>query len=211
MKLLALFSSVALALALPADLEKRQYIASNTQNQLTDGTPCRAITVIFARGTFESGNVGTIVGPPFFQALANSTGAGKIAVQGVAYPADVAGFNMGGDAGGSRNMANLAAQAQSQCPKTKLVLSGYSQGAQLVHNAAALISNSTTNFVSSVVVFGDPDRGQPVGRIPASKVKTFCNVGDNICDGGNLILPPHLTYATDAPAAAAFVRSKAGI
>ncbi|KAK6435490.1 hypothetical protein LTR95_008322 [Oleoguttula sp. CCFEE 5521] len=211
MKLLALLSSVALALALPADLEKRQYIASNTQNQLKDGTPCRAITVIFARGTTESGNVGTIVGPPFFQALANSVGAGKIAVQGVDYPADIPGFNAGGDAGGSRLMAALAAQAQKQCPKTKLNLSGYSQGAQLVHNAAAMLSNSTTKFVSSVVVFGDPDDGQPVGRIPASKVKTYCNVGDDICLGGNVILPPHLTYATDADAAAAFVRSKAGI
>ncbi|KAK6438421.1 hypothetical protein LTR95_005374 [Oleoguttula sp. CCFEE 5521] len=211
MKLLVLSSCVALALALPADLEKRQYIASNTQNQLNDGTPCRAITVIFARGTFESGNVGTIVGPPFFQALANSVGASNVAVQGVSYAADVDGFNMGGDAVGSRNMANLAAQAQKQCPKTKLNLSGYSQGAQLVHNAAAMLSNSTTKFVNSVVVFGDPDRGQPVGRIPANKVKTFCNAGDNICDGGNVILPPHLTYATDADAAAAFVRSKAGI
>ena len=63
----------------------------------------------------------------------------------------------------------------------------------------------------AVVLFGDPFNGRPVGNVPASKVKTFCNSGDNICDGGVLVLYPHLTYRNDADAAAAFVRSKAGI
>lgn len=70
----------------------------------------------------------------------------------VAYPADVAGFEAGGDATGSQLMANLTARAQSQCPHTKLVLSGYSQGAQLVHKAGALLTASQAAFVNSVVV-----------------------------------------------------------
>lgn len=40
-------------------------------------------------------------------------------------------------------------QASTQCPDTKLVLSGYSQGGQLVHNAADLISEEVTDFVSA--------------------------------------------------------------
>lgn len=46
-------------------LSKRQSL-SVTQNQLG---LCRPVTVIFARGTIEQGNVGSLVGPPFFNAL----------------------------------------------------------------------------------------------------------------------------------------------
>ena len=79
-----LFSLLAFAgLALSSPIVRRQYVGSDTENQLTDGTPCRAITILFARGTTESGNVGTLAGPPFFQALANEVGASDVAVQGV--------------------------------------------------------------------------------------------------------------------------------
>lgn len=40
-------------------------------------------------------------------------------------------------------------QALTQCPNTLLVLSGYSQGSQLVHNAADLISSDVTDFVAA--------------------------------------------------------------
>jgi len=46
-------------------LSKRQSL-SVTQNQLE---LCKPVTVIFARGTIELGNVGSLVGPPFFNAL----------------------------------------------------------------------------------------------------------------------------------------------
>lgn len=46
-------------------LSKRQSL-SVTQNQLG---LCRPVTVIFARGTIELGSVGSLVGPPFFNAL----------------------------------------------------------------------------------------------------------------------------------------------
>ena len=69
------------------EIQARQL--SNTDNDITNGSPCKALTVIFARGTTESGNVGTLAGPPFFQALYNDLGAAKVALQGVDYPADV--------------------------------------------------------------------------------------------------------------------------
>lgn len=102
--------------------------AGDTRNDLTSGGACKPMTVIFARGTTETGNVGTLVGPPFFRALESAMGAGNVAVQGVEYPADIPGFLAGGDKKGSALMAQMATQAMAKCPDTKLVMSGYSQG-----------------------------------------------------------------------------------
>lgn len=132
-----------------SQVHKRQYTGVTTENQLTDGTPCREYTIIFARGTTEAGNVGSLTGPPFFQALANQVGASNVAVQGVAYAADVQGFLVGGDPTGSTTMKNLVVQAETQCPNTKVVMSGYSQGGQLVHNAAAQLTAAQAAKVSS--------------------------------------------------------------
>jgi hypothetical protein len=90
-------------------LAKRQYTSSN-YNQLTDGTACRPISLIYARGTSQQGNVGdsAAVGPLFFNNLASRVGGtSKIAIQGVTYSASVSGFLNGGDAAGSTTMTNL--------------------------------------------------------------------------------------------------------
>jgi cutinase len=54
--------------------------------------------------------------------------------------------------------ASLVQSVASQCPSTKVVMSGYSQGGQLVHNAAKLLPAATMAGVSSVVIFGDPGK-----------------------------------------------------
>lgn len=98
-------SAILLALASQAfstPIQPRQSFAGDTENGLSG--PCKAYTVIFARGTTETGNVGAIAGPPFFQALASRVGSGNLAVQGVNYPADIAGFLAGGDPAGSQTM-----------------------------------------------------------------------------------------------------------
>lgn len=182
-----------------------------TRNDLIDGV-CKNLTLIFARGTTEEGNIGDIVGPPFVNALNTALGSAQVAVQGVNnYPADIAGFEAGGSATGSQNMAQLIAQAMSQCPKTKLVVSGYSQGAQVAHNAANMISTAQTSFINSVVLFGDPDDGEAFGMVPPTKVSTDCHLGDDICLHGDLILPPHLDYCLDVGNEASFVVQKSGL
>jgi hypothetical protein len=100
-------------------------LSSDTENNLTDGSACKAVTIIFARGTLEGGNVGSLAGPPWFEAVANDIGAENLAVQGIDYPASIVGFLEGGDADGSTLLANLSQQAQAKCPDTKLVLGGY--------------------------------------------------------------------------------------
>jgi cutinase len=77
--------------------------AKTTYNDLQGS--CKAYTVIFARGTTEPGNVGILVGPPFFEALKAKVGANNLAIQGVNnYKADIAGYLAGGEAAGSTSM-----------------------------------------------------------------------------------------------------------
>ena len=87
------------------EIEARQY--PTTENDITDGSPCKDLTVIFARGTNEFGNVGALAGPQFFQALHANFGVGQVALQGVNYSAQPQTVYTGGDPAGSQNMADL--------------------------------------------------------------------------------------------------------
>ena len=71
-------------------------------------------------------------------------------------------------ASGGPTMAKLVKQALSQCPKTKVLLGGYSQGAMVVHNAA---NSLTADQVTAAVLFGDPLKTQGVGKVAGDKVK----------------------------------------
>lgn len=86
------------------------------------GADCGDITVIFARGTTEAGNVGVIAGPPFFNEIERRLGNGKtLVVQGVDYPANVAGFLAGGDRQGSQTMY---VKSKTERPGSDLQTSG---------------------------------------------------------------------------------------
>lgn len=82
------------------EIQRRQ----STRNELDDGG-CKDMIVVFARGTTEGGNVGTLAGPPFFDAIMSKVGSSAtVAVQGVEYPASIPGFLAGGDKAGSQTM-----------------------------------------------------------------------------------------------------------
>ncbi len=91
---LVLLALPLLALAAPvADLEPTKTLAvraGSTENGLTTDT-CKPLIIIFARGTNEAGNVGTIAGPPMFAAVRSALGEDQVLVQGVPYVADYAG------------------------------------------------------------------------------------------------------------------------
>jgi cutinase len=61
----------------------------STENGIKNSNCCTDVTIVFARGTLESGNVGTTVGPPLFKALRDKIGASRVTVQGTAYAADI--------------------------------------------------------------------------------------------------------------------------
>lgn len=136
-----------------ATFSKRQDDWNVERNELTNvaGIGCKPVTVIFARGTIEPGNVGDLIGPPFFNHLADLIGADNIAVQGVDYPATIGGYLIGGDPGGAQTTADLLNQAASNCPDTQIVLSGYSQGAMEVHLGETMVNAEVAAQIAAVV------------------------------------------------------------
>ena len=138
----------------PSGGGKSAYTSGSTASDIDNNTGCTALTVIYARGTSEGGNIGSIAGPSMFKQLLSDLGASSVTLQGVNYPADSAGNANCGAAGGPQ-MASEVKSILARCPNTKIALSGYSQGACVVHNAAASqgLDNSQ---IAAVVVFGEP-------------------------------------------------------
>ncbi|KAG7006472.1 cutinase [Physcia stellaris] len=174
---------------------------SSTANDVTNKAACKAITVIFARGTGESGNIGSVIGPPLLKALQAKVGAAKVAFQGVPYPASAAGNANGGGNGGAL-MTSLVQQALQQCPDTKVVISGYSQGGSVVHKAGPSLSATPPL-----------PNGQAVANVPASKLKEYCAQGDGVCGTPRTfaITSAHLSYGNNAADAASFISSATGV
>ena len=144
------------------------------------------------------GTLGSIVGPGLASALVKDTGS--CAVQGVDYPADAAGNAAMGGTGGPK-MAALVNQALQQCPDTKIILGGYSQGAMVVHNALNTIDGSK---IAAVAAFGDPMNGQSFKGVDDSKVVRYCGSTDFVCDfsGKTQGAGSHLSYGSNLAEAA---------
>jgi cutinase len=83
MKALFVLSLLILwAVATPTPLPQSESQASG---------PCKKITLIFARGTTETGNMGITVGPSLAKQLRSVYGTTNVAIQGVDYGASFSG------------------------------------------------------------------------------------------------------------------------
>jgi cutinase len=173
--------------------------------------------VIFARGTGDPGAIGMVVGPGLKTALGNSA-----TMTGVDYAASAEGIatEVGGKGGaGTQAMVKAVQSALASCPDAQIVLSGYSQGAMLVHNTMNNLDATQAGKVKAAVTFGDPFVGQAVKGVPEGAFKSFCASGDSICAAGAGSSPSsggtkssstsgHLGYGSDTTAAAEFIKSK---
>ncbi|GAM89458.1 hypothetical protein ANO11243_074960 [Dothideomycetidae sp. 11243] len=209
--LLVVSSIAGLVAAAPTAVVKRQ--SFTTSNQLSG--PCRPITLVFARGTGEPGNIGDIIGPELEAGLASHYGASNLATQGVNYAASLTGnFDAGGcDPNGIATMEADLKQAASQCPNTKIVAGGYSQGAACLHGAFRALDAGTLNRIVGAVTFGDTRKAQDGGQIPnypPSKTMIYCAPGDLVCDGTLLVSPAHLSYGIYAGPATIFLAGLIG-
>ncbi|KAK8155218.1 cutinase-domain-containing protein [Phyllosticta citrichinensis] len=184
---------------------------------------CKSYVLLFARGTTEMGTMGTVVGPSLSTKVKAALGENNVNVEGVNYAADAGGImteSVGTGGAGTTAMTNQANSWLTKCPDTKLILTGYSQGAMLVHHTTTKLGSKASK-VAAAVTFGDPFKSQKLDGVDTSKFKTFCASGDSVCGMGtgsgassggtsSQSTSGHLGYGADTGTAANFIKSAVG-
>ncbi|MGV0769214.1 cutinase family protein [Mycobacterium syngnathidarum] len=177
---------------------------------------CADVEVVFARGTNEAPGVGA-TGQAFVDALTADLPGKTVDVYGVNYPASL---NFGQAADGVADASNRIQSVAANCPATKIVLGGYSQGAAvagyttsssvpagfvLPAGISGPMPASIASHVAAVALFGTPDewilgladRSAPpiaIGQPYLAKTIQLCAPGDPICFPGGLNRAAHSSY-----------------
>jgi cutinase len=151
---------------------------------------CSNVEVVFARGTNEPPGVGG-VGQAFIDSLRSQVRGQSVGVYAVNYPATDA-FASSSAAGASDARAHVQGTA-ANCPNTRMVLGGYSQGAGVIDMATNDLAQ-VVDHVAAVAVFGNPQsalsRRLGGGRLPTisplyqSRTINLCVPDDPICSEG---------------------------
>lgn len=165
--------------------------------------PCPSAQVIFARGTGEDPGIGPI-GEAFVNQLRSRVAGKSVGVYAVNYPASDQ-WDTGLD--GIRDASAHVVSTAQDCPNTKMVLGGYSQGAAVMGfvtsaqvpegvDPAAVpkpLPPDVAEHVSSVVLFGMPNEramnflGEPpivIGPLYQPKALELCVPDDPVCSNG---------------------------
>jgi cutinase len=156
--------------------------------------PCPDVEVVFARGTTEPPGPGGI-GQTFIDSLRSQLGGRTVGVYAVNYPAS-RDFETSTPAGAQDASAHIQATA-ANCPSTRLVLGGYSQGAAVIDLSTTAAPAQIADHVAAAALFGAPrsafaDTLSP-GPLPTiapqyvDKTIDLCVPNDPICsDGGDM-------------------------
>jgi cutinase len=163
--------------------------------------PCPDVEVVFARGTTEPPGVGGI-GQAFVDAVRAQLGGRSVGVYAVNYPASND-FASSTPAGGDDMSAHVQSMA-ANCPATKMVLGGYSQGAAVVDLATTSMPAAVAGNVAAAAEFGgarssfaDSLSAGPlpsVGPLYRAKTIEMCVQNDPICSEGGWDWRAHGAY-----------------
>lgn len=185
---------------------------------------CPDVDVVLARGTNEPPGPGGI-GQTFADALRADVAPKTVNVYAVNYPASI---DYATAVAGVIDAGNHVRETVANCPATRIVLGGYSQGAGVI---ALLTSDGSAvgspalpglpgplpaavaDHVAALALFGKPSpelvraNGMPpiaVGPLYAGKTVDLCIDGDPICSVGhdNGVIA-HLVYGVNGMAAQA--------
>jgi hypothetical protein len=104
------------------------------------GMECKPNILVYARGTVEMGGTGQLVGPNLVKHL-KALMPGQWEVKGVPYHSTFGGDYCAGIPGG-KIATKLLNQVVQECPNSKIVVSGYSQGAMVVRIGVAFGSDA---------------------------------------------------------------------
>lgn len=164
----------------------------------TAADACTPYIMLYARGTTESGELGATVGPALKAGLATDK---NWSVRGISsrdgYDASLAGIYCIGMDGGMA-CKGILEKMVAQCPNSKFVTAGYSQGAMVARICVAYASEAAKSKVVGILTYGDPFNGATVKGFDSSKIKINCNSNDGVCKGDFSIGVGHLSYSTGA-------------
>ena len=160
--------------------------------------------MVFARGTNDAPGLGN-VGDAFVGALRGKVGGRSVGAYAVNYPAS---FDFLAAADGANDMSAHIQYMANNCPNTRLVLGGYSQGAAVVDVIAAVpipvlgfnnpLPPDAPPRVAAVAAFGNPSAklGLPLTVSPVwgGRAIDLCNAGDPICQTDGESLSAHRAY-----------------
>src|SRR6476619_5738446 len=159
---------------------------------------CPDIEVIFARGTDDTPGLGT-PGTAFVTALRPLVGGRTLTAYAVNYPAS---YDFLAAADGAYDATNRITMMSQQCPSTRLVLGGYSQGAAVVDMLAGVpplgnqigdigsappLDPGLQQSIDAVAVFGNPSAkfSLPLtNSVWGGRAIDLCKDGDPICSRG---------------------------
>jgi len=170
-------------------------LAAPAPSASADG--CPDVEVIFARGTGEPPGIGS-VGQAFVDSLSSRVGGKSVGVYPVNYPATL---NVLHAAAGANDAIGHMNHMAANCPNTRIVLGGFSQGAYVMDLVTGAPMPSLgfdgppapdiANDVAAVAVFGNPAYrmlGGPLSSVSplyAGKAIDLCNGNDPICSSGS--------------------------
>ncbi|GAB3965019.1 hypothetical protein GCM10029978_026810 [Actinoallomurus acanthiterrae] len=185
---------------------------------------CADVDVVVARGTFEPGTLGLIVGDPVYSAVQQKVTSKTTSSYPVNYPANLDVYSNPNSAQkGNADLVDHVTKQAAACPNQRFILVGYSQGANVVDNSIGISSDgavvggaivatipaSIEPRVAAVLLFGNPIRaiGKSVTGTYASRTDDFCANGDPVCGAGTDV-SAHLSYGNDAGTAATFAAAR---
>ncbi len=176
---------------------------------------CPDIEVVFARGTNEDPGLGRI-GNAFVNSLRGKVGGRSVGTYAVNYPAS---YDFLAAAAGANDASGHIQWMIANCPATRLVLGGYSQGAAVIDVIAAVpvpaigfnapLPPNTPEHVAALAVFGNPSAkvGLPLTVSPVWGPRSIdlCNPGDPVCTSGEDVAAHRAYDGGPADQAASFV------
>jgi cutinase-like protein len=165
---------------------------------------CPDIEVVFARGTNDAPGLGN-VGDAFVGALRDKVGGRSVGAYAVNYPAS---FDFLAAADGANDASAHVQYMVNNCPNTRLVLGGYSQGAAVIDVISAVpmpvvgfnnpLSPDVPDHVAAIAVFGNPSAklGLPLTVSPVwgGRAIDLCNADDPICQTNGENVAAHRAY-----------------
>lgn len=165
---------------------------------------CPDIEVVFARGTTEPLGLGR-VGTAFVNDLRARVGDRSVGTYAVNYPAT---YDFRAAADGANDASAHIQQMMADCPATRLVLGGFSQGAAVIDVISELpvpgagftapLPGNAPDHVAAIALFGNPSAkaGLPLTISPTWGARSIdlCLPDDAICDTLGTNVAVHSTY-----------------